>query len=160
MKIDVGTPVLEDAYKADLEILDRYQSYSSELIRLSLLGIGALAFFLTQVALAHEPPSDLKDELAALAFGISALLFTLSTACALSHRYHSTDGFASHIKAIRFATGKPPRATEAAMEACLRNRTYTVSGRWLAAAVGFFGAGGFFFFFAVARFVYLWALSQ
>jgi hypothetical protein len=156
MKIDTGTPVPENLYKADLEILDRYQGYSSELIRLSLLGIGALAFFLAQVALGEHTPASLKDWLAGLALGISALLFALSTACALSHRYHSTDGFTSHIKAIRSANAQPPEPSEALKHANLRNRIYKVSGWWLGAAVSLFGAGGFFFVFAVARLVYLW----
>src|SRR5208283_265654 len=155
MNIDIGTPVPEDAYKSDLALLDRYQNYSSELIRLSLLGIGALAFFLGQVSARASYPS-LKDGISALALGSAAVLFTLATACALSHRYHSSDGFASHIKAIRLSTIDPDAAQR---EAKLRNRTYKKSGRWLGAAVVLFGAGGFLFSFVIARQVYLWVTS-
>jgi len=40
MKID------EDEYKADAMLLDKYQAYSAELLRISLLGIALLGFFI------------------------------------------------------------------------------------------------------------------
>ena len=143
MEIDIGTPVSEDTYKADLALLDRYQSYSSELIRLSLLGIGALAFFLGQFS-ATSGLVALKDGLSAVALGAAAILFTFSTACALSHRYHSSDGFASHIKAIRLVSCDSPDYQQAQCEAKLRTRTYKVSGYWLGLLQAYSARGAFF----------------
>ena len=44
-------PVEEESYKADLEVTDRYQNFSTELLRVSLLGIGVFGFLLKEVIL-------------------------------------------------------------------------------------------------------------
>lgn len=151
MDPEIGTPINEQRYRPDLELLDRYQGYSSEVARLSLLGMAALGFFAVQL------PSEQRDPIAGVCLGVAALLFALATACALSHRYHSTDGFYYHLKAARFAEQEPPKTDQALKAAEKRNSIYGHSGKWLGAAVSLFGAGGFFVLAAIARFVFLWA---
>ena len=38
----------ENRYKPDLELMDRYTAFSAELVRLSLLGIAGLGFYLKE----------------------------------------------------------------------------------------------------------------
>ncbi len=160
MKTDLGTtPVPEDQYRADVELLTQYQSYSAEIIRLSLLGIAGLAFFLVNLAASKDAPVQMRDAWAGLCLGISSLLFIMATACALSHRYHSADGLHYHIKAIRLAR-VPDNGAEVKSASDTRNQIYSTAGRWLAASVSLFGAGGFFFVFGFARLVYLWVVSN
>lgn len=153
---DLGNvPVPEVRYRADLELLAQYQGYSTEVARLSLLGIAALAFFLTDVVASEEAGEQFRDKLAGLLLGVSSGLFILATACALSHRYHSADGLRFHIKSIRLTdSGEAKAATETA---AARNAIYRTAWRWLGAAVSLFGAGGFFFVAGFGRLIYLWA---
>lgn len=147
-------PVPEERYRADLELLSQYQGYSTEIVRLSLLGIAGLAFFLLNLAPEKTDAADLRDGFAGAALGVSSLLFILATGCALSHRYHSSDGLHYHIKSIRFSESGDSTAADKA--AGTRNQIYRKSSVWLGAAVSLFGAGGFFFVLGFGRLIYLW----
>lgn len=157
MKADVGTRVPKDTYEADLEVLKSYQAYSAEIIRLSLLGIAGLAFFLVQLVPNTSISDGVADQLTGILLGFSAALFLLATGCALSHRYHSSDGFACHIKAIRLASLGESALERAVKEGRHRNRIYKLSNRWLVAAASLFGAGGLFFVLGYGRLLWLWA---
>lgn len=152
-------PIPEDQYRADLELLDRYQKYSSEIIRLSLLGIAGLAFFVVQIVSGEHVPQQFKDWIAGILIGLSSALFVCAAAAALSHRYHSTDGLFYHFKSLRLANSDPPQTDKAAETAKIRNGIYRKAGHWLTAAVCLFGASGFFFVFGFGRLIYVWAFS-
>lgn len=81
----------EFAYKADLELLTKYQSYSAELFRLSLLGLSVFGVMLSKQML-----KDIK-----LIVVASIVCFGLAVACSLYHRFYSTEGLMYHILAIR-----------------------------------------------------------
>jgi hypothetical protein len=101
-----GLAVPEEVYKVDLAVLDRYQSFSSELLRLSLLGIAGYGFLLTNVVFKAQAntgtvtpaaPSYVLDYV--LPLGV--VVFALSAMSALGHRYFSTDCIAHYVRRIR-----------------------------------------------------------
>jgi hypothetical protein len=50
----IGYGIDEKAYKADLELQDRYTAYSAEILRLALLGIAGDGFLLKDVVFADQ----------------------------------------------------------------------------------------------------------
>ena len=88
MKLEVP----ENTYKADLELLSKYQSYSTELLRLSLLGLSVFGVMLSRGILKNT------NKYIVVA---SIVCFGVSIACSLYHRYYSTEGLMYHILWIR-----------------------------------------------------------
>jgi hypothetical protein len=92
------------AFKNELDLLDRYQAFSSEMLRVALLGLtalGALVFALFPSKL-EQGKAQIQISLEAKWFLIaSALFFGLSSAFSLLHRYCSVDSMANHLKALR-----------------------------------------------------------
>jgi hypothetical protein len=92
----------EDAYTPDFQIADKYQSYGTELVRLSLLGIAAYGFLMTDLA----PAESGKDVVQAVRHSmpllvIGLLCLALSTATALAHRFFSTDCLTHQVTILR-----------------------------------------------------------
>lgn len=89
----------EDKYKAELQLVDRYQSFVAELLRLSLLGIAVFGFIYTRQIFQGlgpwEYPAKILAALSIIAFGISAL-------SALAFRYFAVEGARYYIEALRF----------------------------------------------------------
>jgi hypothetical protein len=92
--------IKEDAYKPDLQLLERYQAYSAELLRLSLAGLGVVGFLIMNKLVTQTAVK------AWLTVGI--LLFGVSSGSALAHRYFSSDGIHYFIKAVRLNGRKSP----------------------------------------------------
>lgn len=99
-------PVSKDTYEVDLAVLDRYQAFSAELLRLALLGLAGYGFLITKIALVTIDSAGtlgfLNSLLAGkhfLAVGVISLAF--AAMCALGHRYFSTDSIAHHIRRLR-----------------------------------------------------------
>ena len=65
----------ENHYKLELELLDRYQSFSAEIVRLSLLGIAAFAFIFEKVLINKQLVSD-QFAMSFILFG-AAVIFAL-----------------------------------------------------------------------------------
>ena len=64
MGVEIGTPIQEPRYRAGLELLDRYQGYFSEIVRLSLLGMAGLGFFAVKLpAELRDPPAGARSAL-------------------------------------------------------------------------------------------------
>src|SRR5438105_10780798 len=84
-----GLDVPETRYKADLELHDRSQTFSSELLKLGLGGIAVVGFLL-----AHFPEKRLDrvldDGVVRLLFSASVIAFALSVASALLQRFYSS----------------------------------------------------------------------
>ena len=92
-------PLEEGSYRAELELVDRYQSFVAELLRLSLLGIAVFGFLYkitfeggTTIGVAKVPAA-----LGILAFGIGAF-------AALVFRFFAAEGARFYIEALRFTT--------------------------------------------------------
>jgi hypothetical protein len=99
----------EGRYRAELELVDRYQSFTAELLRLSLLGIAVFGFLykITFEAEANIGVAKVPAAVGVLAFGISAL-------GALIFRFFAAEGARFYIEALRFIT--PANADRAQKE--------------------------------------------
>jgi hypothetical protein len=98
----------EGRYRAELELVDRYQSFVAELLRLALLGIAVFGFLyqITFEAGATIGVATVPAALGILAFGISAF-------AALVFRFFAAEGARFYIEALRF---NPPKADYAQKE--------------------------------------------
>jgi hypothetical protein len=100
-----GLEIAEDQYKVDLAVTNLYQSFSGELLRLSLLGIAGYGFLITDIALKVSNGTkgysllNAQETRVVLVLGVLAL--GISAATALGHRYFSADCIAHYIRWIR-----------------------------------------------------------
>jgi hypothetical protein len=86
----------EGKYRAELELVDRYQAFVAELLRLSLAGIAVFGFLYEYLSSSNSP--TITNVLAA--FGV--LMFGISAAFALIFRFFATEGARFYIEALRF----------------------------------------------------------
>ena len=86
----------EREYRAELELIDRYQAFVAELLRLSLAGIAVFGFLYEYLVSSESPTTT--NVLAA--FGV--LMFGISAANALIFRFFATEGARFYIEALRF----------------------------------------------------------
>ena len=102
--MSIDTTISEPEYKADLEVLDRYQAFSAEVARLAILVIIAFGFLLS-FAFYNGGRTQFGDALLRhrhiLKFGILAL--GIAVGLALAHRYVSTDAMSVLIRNIRIS---------------------------------------------------------
>jgi hypothetical protein len=99
-----GLSVDRDAYEADLAIVDRYQAFSAELLRLSLLAITGYGFLISNIDLHAPTTADdrvLLHPWTVLALIVGAVAFGLSAATALGHRYFATDCITHFVRRLR-----------------------------------------------------------
>ena len=92
----------EGKYRAELELVDQYQAFVAELLRLSLAGIAVFGFLYEYLSSSNS--SIITNVLAA--FGV--LMFGISAAFALFFRFFATEGARFYIEALRFT---PANAT-------------------------------------------------
>ncbi|WP_166921378.1 hypothetical protein [Flavobacterium poyangense] len=99
-------PINEDHYKVDFIILEKYQSFSSEILRLSLLGVAIYGFLIANVLFKITDPvtqkkfiSSFSDNKMLLLLG--AITLIAAALAALSHRYFSTDCMTHFIRGFR-----------------------------------------------------------
>jgi signal transduction histidine kinase len=96
----------ESHYKADFIILDKYQAFSSEILRLALLGLAIFGYLLTDVIFKFT--DDQKKFVfvdsfrsSSFLFAVGALVLLFAALCALGHRYYSTDCMTHYIRRFR-----------------------------------------------------------
>src|SRR4051794_19369465 len=97
-------PLPDNTIDRDFAVSEGYQAFSSELLRLALLGIAAIAFLLVQLDPGtKDSPSLIRKHLADLNPWLYFALagFGVCSAAALGHRYCSNDGLACHLKYLR-----------------------------------------------------------
>jgi hypothetical protein len=91
----------EKIWKPDFDIVSRYQTFETEIIRLSLLGIAGYGFLISQIKMTDPTPlfRSLKAEKVFLFIG----LITLGSSLALSlmHRFLSTSCLFYQINILR-----------------------------------------------------------
>jgi hypothetical protein len=98
------------------ELVDRYQAFSAEILRLSLLGLAVIGFFLERL---RATLSDFPQML----LGLAALLFGLAAAFALYHRYWSVETLRLFVWSLRFdAAGEAEKARQCLTERNERSR--------------------------------------
>jgi hypothetical protein len=130
----------KDEFEADLEVLDRFQAFSAELLRISLLGIAGIGFFVSNILLRDrnqtngqaafsDAPSLYRVRFYLLA---SLICLGISAGCALLHRYFSSDSIAIHLQSLRMdlrqAAGDLERAERIRKK---RGRQFWISGKML-----------------------------
>ena len=91
--------VPEDSYKADSEACDRYISFSSELLRLSLIAIGGYGTLVT--IFLKDKPEKLPALQNSWGLFVSVCLFCICAGCTLVHRFYATDSMGWYIEYLR-----------------------------------------------------------
>lgn len=98
-------PIEEDNYKVDFIILEKYQNFSSEILRLSLLGLTIYGFLITNVI--FKVADGQKNIFIGLfsankiTLFVGALFLILAALFSLGHRYSSTDCMTHFIRKFR-----------------------------------------------------------
>ena len=104
-----GCEIPEDRYKVDVIVLEKYQSFSAELLRLALLGIAVYGFLVSNIVL------ELKaDSISAFGGGylspvvllVGAAAFSVSAVTALAHRFYSSDCLTHFVRILRLRDGE------------------------------------------------------
>lgn len=137
-------PVSKETYEIDLAVLDRYQSFSAELLRLALLGLAGYGFLIVNVVLKAPGASGSLTSIAAYsiryALAVGAVSLAASAMCALGHRYFSTDALTHHVRRLRLRkrAAELPDASSARkdLEEITRRESESLEGdlnrcRWL-----------------------------
>ncbi len=102
MKSLLFIPVKEDNYKADFDLANKYQGYSAELIRLSILGIAGYGFLVSAAKndiLNEAVILTLKGYPSLIVIGIISL--GLASGFGLAHRFYSSESVAYQIEILR-----------------------------------------------------------
>lgn len=99
-------PIQEDNYKVDFIILEKYQSFSSEILRLALLGLTIYGFLITNVIFKITDTQQKNIFIAPfssnkLLLFIGAITLIVTALVALGHRYFSTDCMTHFIRGFR-----------------------------------------------------------
>jgi hypothetical protein len=133
-----------DGFEQDVLINDRNQSFSAELLRLALLGVGGVGFVASRVlAAGSSGEAALRMDVAAkwLVF-TAAASFGLSAASALCLRYLASESIAFQLRIVRLRIrGSANDAREAEREEARRNRRLKVMRPMLVFSSGTLGLG-------------------
>lgn len=81
----------------DFSVSERVKTFSTELLRVSLLAIVALGFLLEELILSKRPVNSPKSGL------LTALvLFFIAASCAQFHRHYGTSSVSCHLQSLRY----------------------------------------------------------
>jgi hypothetical protein len=96
-------PLEQNTFEHDLAVSERYQNFSTELLRLSLLAMAALGFLLKEILLTNRPGNInvLHNPVFRTGFIICLVFLSLSAFSAMLHRYYGPDSKACHLKSLR-----------------------------------------------------------
>ncbi|ARU28168.1 hypothetical protein [Cellvibrio sp. PSBB006] len=108
--------IKDDLYKADLELLSKTQDFSSEILRLSLLGMAVFGFLL------NSEFFEVTGKAHFFIIAVAVFFFALASLCALGHRYFSNEGFFYHLRGLRKPDDQGDHSN--------RNKNYLVA-EWL-----------------------------
>jgi hypothetical protein len=103
------------SFKNDLDMLDRYQAFSGELLRIALLGLSGLGILIFKFFSAnHDQNEHLFQPPFVVGCGIisAAVLFGIASAAALLHRYCSVDSMVCHLRVLRLESAVKKATTE------------------------------------------------
>ena len=117
------TTALNETKPVDLEreLVDRYQAFSAEILRLSLLGIAVTGFFFKEVI-------QTLPDIPKMLVGLSVLLFGLAAAFALYHRFWSCETLRLFVWSLRFdAADEPEKAKQCLDERMQRSKNCIAS---------------------------------
>ena len=125
-----------DSYRIDLELFDRGQKLSAELLRLSLAGIAIVGFFLTKI-LANFP-AHLASNTLKLCLAGAVLACVLSTLFSLLQAFFASGAMFHHIKAIKLTQLKDQALNDALKETLSAREAKFKTAHWLLIASAIF----------------------
>lgn len=105
-KVSTGlAPLPSGTFEHDVAVSDKYQRFSTELLRLSLAGIGGIGFLLVNYLFSPQSRDQFKWLVKNTTFGfwlvLSLLFFAVSAGLALFHFYFGADSKSYHLKYLR-----------------------------------------------------------
>jgi hypothetical protein len=116
----------EPKFADHLAILDRYQSFSAEILRLALLAIGVVGFLVTNAS-KTDGLIQLTSSGVRAAMSVSLATLALASTLALSHRYWSTESMAAHLRLLHLRSQKPENETAMRAERSARQQAFAIS---------------------------------
>jgi hypothetical protein len=94
--------VEESLFKPDLPLVEKYDMFSAQLLRISLLGITIFGLLYKNVFdIANVRGQEAKIFCLHFVSGAAFVCFAVAAGKALFHRYYSTDAFACQIRYLR-----------------------------------------------------------
>lgn len=125
------TPIPERTIEHDLTLLERFQEFSAELLRVALIGISAIGFVVARILLPEKDTPPIHLSTSARFFLTAALIaLTVSAAAALAHRYFAADSMSWHLQAMRrYERNEGSDADTANGEFKMRHAQFTASAR-------------------------------
>ena len=96
----------------NLKVQERYQNFSAEILRLSLLGIATIGFITTKIFLVKDFDATNIDTHTKYSILLSLIAFGLSSMAGLVHRYCVVDLLSWQMQSLR----RDSRASELADE--------------------------------------------
>jgi hypothetical protein len=93
-----------EAYGVDFALAERYQGFSTEVVRLALLGIAGYGFMFATLLTTGDtsiPHAFRMLPSFRVSLGCGLVAFGLATGTALAHRYYSTDCLTHHVTLLR-----------------------------------------------------------
>jgi hypothetical protein len=146
--------VPETNYKADSQICDRYISFSSELLRLSLIAIGGYGTLVT-IFLKDRGP-QLTAFRCSWGLLVSVVLFSACAGATLIHRFYASDSMAWYLGYLRARINNNSDKEKAEKSGFYK--TLNIS-RWaLIAAECLFAAAVIFFIWGMYQLLFLSAI--
>ena len=92
-----GIPIPQGTFDLDLKVNDGYQSFSQELLRLSLLAIGGVSTVWLKVFIPEHQGLDVNGRWLIAAF----VILLVAALCSLMHRYIAADSLSYQLEALR-----------------------------------------------------------
>jgi hypothetical protein len=145
-------PHMKRVFADDITILDRYQAFSAEVLRLSLLAVGIVGFLVTTAAKEGNGPRviSLAGRGVRPLLMVALVSLALAVAASLVHRYYSTESMACHLDFLRLPPDDNRRDGQLRdRDFAFRISTWSIAAAPLLLAVGS-GAVAFAFVFALA----------
>lgn len=144
--------IQETDYRVELELLNKFLTFSAELLRLSLLGIAVVGYVYTKIII---PSKQIDPSLFTKVLFISGIVsFTASAGTALRHRYIATDAFRHFVFGLRLHKRVSDQETEKekyrdfnseSIKELIERYDCLESGPWLKKMSSYFLFGGAFF---------------
>jgi hypothetical protein len=92
----------EKTYQAELALLDRYQTFSAEILRIALLGLAAFGYLFKEIILKIDwQKASCLPKVSKVLMALSIAMFGVSAACALAQRFFSTEAARFFFYALR-----------------------------------------------------------
>lgn len=136
-------PVPERTIEHDFTLLERFQEFSAELLRVALIAISAIGFVISRIVFPDKDaqPIDISPAIKSLIVA-SLVSLAVSAAAALIHRYYAADSMSWHLQAIRrYERNAETEVEKADAEFHRRYKEFKVSNRAIACSAFALGAG-------------------